>query len=97
MKRKKKRRLSAPEAWAKRNAWFGKDSDLTYRAFDTHTQLIKLGVNPRTKLYYSLIDLIMFPYIIKKRNKLTKEKKIIINNFLKVYNQNSSLKYISIA
>ena len=35
--------------------------------------------------------------IIKKRNKLTKEKKIIINNFLKVYNQNSSLKYISIA
>ena len=35
--------------------------------------------------------------IIKKKNKLTKEKKIIINNFLKVYNQNSSLKYISIA
>ena len=29
MKRKKKRRLSDPEAWAKRNAWFGKDSDLT--------------------------------------------------------------------
>ena len=53
--------------WAKRNAWFGNDNDLTYRAFDTHTQLIKLGVNPRTKLYYSLIDLIMFPYIIKKR------------------------------
>ena len=55
------------EKWAKRNVWFGKDNDLTYRAFDTHTQLIKLRVNPRTKLYYSLIDLIMFPYIIKKR------------------------------
>jgi len=67
MKRKKKRRLSDPEAWAKRNAWFGKDSDLTYRAFETHTQLTKLRVNPSTKLYYSLIDLIMFPYLIKKR------------------------------
>ena len=67
MKRKKKRRLSDPEAWAKRNVWFGKDKDLTFRAFETHAQLIKLRVNPRTKLYYSLIDLIMFPYIIKKR------------------------------
>ena len=55
------------EGWAKRNVWFGKDNDLTYRAFETHAQLIKLRVNPRTKLYYSLIDLIMFPYIIKKR------------------------------
>ena len=55
------------EAWAKRNVWFGKDNNLTYRAFETHAQLIKLRVNPRTKLYYSLIDLIMFPYIIKKR------------------------------
>ena len=71
MKRKKKRKLRGPdpkaEAWAKRNVWFGKDNDLTYRAFETHTQLTKLRVNPSTKLYYSLIDLIMFPYIIKKR------------------------------
>ena len=71
MKRKKKIKLRGPdskaETWAKRNVWFGKDNDLTYRAFETHAQLTKLRVNPRTKLYYSLIDLIMFPYIIKKR------------------------------
>ena len=71
MKITKKRQLRGPdskaEAWAKRNVWFGKDNDLTYRAFETHAQLTKLRVNPRTKLYYSLIDLIMFPYIIKKR------------------------------
>jgi hypothetical protein len=69
MKRKKKRKLRGPdpkaEAWAKRNVWFGKDNDLTYRAFETHARLTKLRVNPRTKLYYSLIDLIMFPHIIK--------------------------------
>ena len=35
--------------------------------------------------------------VIKYKNEITKEKKIIINNFLKIYNQNSSLKYISIA
>ena len=35
--------------------------------------------------------------IIKKKEKLTKEEKEIINNLLKIYNHNSSLKYISIA
>tara|TARA_B100000586_G_scaffold267780_1_gene243076 strand:- start:11 stop:1843 length:1833 start_codon:yes stop_codon:yes gene_type:complete len=34
--------------------------------------------------------------IIKKRNKFSKEKKNIINNYLKIYNNHSSLKYISI-
>ena len=35
--------------------------------------------------------------IIKKKEKLSKEEKEIINNLLKIYNHNSSLKYISIA
>ena len=35
--------------------------------------------------------------IIKKKEKLSKEEKAIINNLLKIYNHNSSLKYISIA
>ena len=69
MKRKKKRKLRGPdpkaEAWAERNVWFGEDTDLTFTAFKTHIKLIKLRVNPSTNLYYSLIDLIMAPHIIK--------------------------------
>ena len=69
MKRKKKRKLRGPdskaETWAKRNVWFGKDDDLTFTAFRTHKDLIDLRVRPSTNLYYSLIDLIMAPHIIK--------------------------------
>ena len=31
------------------------------------------------------------------KNKIKKEEKKIINNYLRIYNQSSSLKYISIA
>jgi len=69
MKRKKKRKLIGPnskaEAWAKRNVWFGKDTTATFLAFKTHRDLIDLRVRPSTNLYYSLIDLIMAPHIIK--------------------------------
>ena len=69
MKITKKRKLRGPdskaETWAKRNVWFGEDTDLTFTAFKTHIKLIKLRVNPSTNLYYSLIDLIMAPHIIK--------------------------------
>ena len=68
MKRKKKRKLRGPkkaEAWTKRNVWFGKDNDLTFTAFKTHKDLTDLRVRPSTNLYYSLIDLIMAPQIIK--------------------------------
>jgi len=68
-KRKKKRKLRGPnskaEAWAKRNVWFGKDTTATFLAFETHRDLIDLRVRPSTNLYYSLIDLIMAPHIIK--------------------------------
>ena len=53
------------EAWAKRNAWFGKDTTATFLAFKTHEDLVNLRVKPSINLYYSLIDLIMAPQIIK--------------------------------
>ena len=53
------------EAWAKRNVWFGKDRTATFLAFETHEDLVNLRVRPSTNLYYSLIDLIMAPHIIK--------------------------------
>ena len=77
------------EAWAKRNVWFGEDTDLTFTAFKTHIKLIKLRVNPSTNLYYSLIDLIMAPHIIKwKRSHLSPLQKRIAKKFgvpLKAY------------
>ena len=93
MKRKKKRKLRGPdpkaEAWAKRNVWFGEDTDLTFTAFETHIKLIKLRVNPSTNLYYSLIDLIMAPHIIKwNRSHLSPLQKRIAKKFgvpLKAY------------
>ena len=53
------------EAWAKRNAWFGKDTTTTLLAFKTHDDLVNLRVRPSTNLYYSLIDMIMEPHLIK--------------------------------
>ena len=47
------------ERWAQRNQWFGKNKTLTYLAFETHESLINLKINPRSNLYYSLIDMIM--------------------------------------
>jgi|TARA_R110001583_G_scaffold42170_2_gene134125 hypothetical protein len=61
MKKKKVKFKSDPKAekWAQRNYWFGKNKTLTYLAFDIHKDLIKLKVNPRSNLYYNLIDVIM--------------------------------------
>ena len=47
------------QKWAKRNHWFGTNKKLTYLAFETHESLINLKINPRSDLYYSLIDMIM--------------------------------------
>ena len=61
MKKKKVKFKSDPKAekWAQRNYWFGKNKTLTYLAFDTHTELVNLGISTRSKLYYNLIDIIM--------------------------------------
>ena len=60
------------EKWAERNSWFGKHKGLTYLAFDTHEELIDLGISPRSKLYYNLIDMVMHLFLSKnaklKRN-----------------------------
>ena len=48
------------EAWADKNDWFGKDSAMTYTAFDYHKKLTEHeGFDPNTDEYYAEIDKIM--------------------------------------
>ena len=45
------------EAWAEENEWFGKDSAMTYTAFDLHRKLTEEeGIDPRSDEYYTEID-----------------------------------------
>ncbi len=45
------------EAWAEKNDWFGKDSAMTYTAFDYHKKLTEQeGFDPNTDEYYAEID-----------------------------------------
>ena len=45
------------EAWAEDNEWFGKDSAMTYTAFDLHRKLTEEeGIDPRSDEYYKEID-----------------------------------------
>ena len=45
------------EEWADRNEWFGKDSAMTYTAFDLHKKLTeKEGFDPQSDEYYAEID-----------------------------------------
>ena len=45
------------EAWADKNEWFGKDSAMTYTAFDLHKKLVdEEGFDPHSDEYYSEID-----------------------------------------
>jgi len=45
------------EAWAEKNAWFGKDNAMTYTAFDYHKKLTEdEGFDPKTDDYYAEID-----------------------------------------
>ena len=45
------------EAWAEENEWFGKDSAMTYTAFDLHRKLTEEeGIDPRSDEYYAEID-----------------------------------------
>jgi len=45
------------EAWAENNDWFGKDSAMTYTAFDLHRKLTEEeGIDPRSEEYYAEID-----------------------------------------
>jgi hypothetical protein len=45
------------EDWASRNTWFGKDTAMTYTAFDIHKKLTEEeGYDPQSDEYYSEID-----------------------------------------
>ena len=45
------------EEWAENNEWFGKDSAMTYTAFDLHRKLTEEeGIDPRSEEYYKEID-----------------------------------------
>jgi len=45
------------EAWASKNAWFGKDKAMTYTAFDLHKTLVdEEGYDPKSDEYYTEID-----------------------------------------
>ena len=45
------------EEWAEKNVWFGKDSAMTYTAFDLHKKLVEEeGFDPKSDDYYSEID-----------------------------------------
>jgi len=63
MKKKKNKGEPKAEKWAAMNPWFGKHKGLTYLAFDTHEELVELGISTRSKLYYNLIDMVIFLFI----------------------------------
>ena len=45
------------EAWSERNTWFGKDTAMTYTAFDLHKTLTETeGYDPSSDEYYAEID-----------------------------------------
>ena len=44
------------EAWSEKNTWFGKDSAMTYTAFDLHKTLTDQGYDPSSDEYYAEID-----------------------------------------
>ena len=45
------------EEWAEKNEWFGKDSAMTYTAFDLHKKLVdEQGYDPKSDEYYAAID-----------------------------------------
>src|SRR6056300_1490067 len=45
------------EEWASKNTWFGKDTAMTYTAFDLHKKLTEEeGYDPQSDEYYSEID-----------------------------------------
>ena len=44
------------EAWSEKNSWFGKDTAMTYTAFDLHQKLTDEGFDPSSDEYYAEID-----------------------------------------
>ena len=44
------------EAWSEKNTWFGKDTAMTYTAFDLHQKITDEGYDPSSDEYYAEID-----------------------------------------
>lgn len=44
------------ESWAKENAWFGSDDEMTAYALGLHNKLVKQGVDPKSDEYYEAIN-----------------------------------------
>ena len=44
------------EAWSDKNTWFGKDTAMTYTAFDLHQKITDEGYDPSSDEYYAEID-----------------------------------------
>jgi len=71
------------EAWAEKNEWFGKDSAMTYTAFDYHKKLTENeGFDPNSEEYYTEIDKRMrldFPHKfgVKESQEPTKTTQIV--------------------
>ena len=71
------------EAWAEKNTWFGKDSAMTYTAFDYHKKLTEgEGFDPNSDEYYAEIDKRMrldFPHKfgVKESQEPTKTTQIV--------------------
>ena len=43
-------------SWQERNAWFGKDTEMTSAALGLHQKLVDSGMNPQSDEYYQRID-----------------------------------------
>jgi len=71
------------ETWAEKNEWFGKDSAMTYTAFDYHKKLTEgEGFDPNSDEYYTEIDKRMrldFPHKfgVKESQEPTKTTQIV--------------------
>jgi len=66
------------EDWAVKNNWFGKDSAMTYTAFDLHKKLVEdEGFDPKSDEYYDEIDKrirLEFPHKFATKDTVTTER-----------------------
>jgi len=44
------------ELWQSKNAWFGKDEEMTSLALGLHEKLVRNGIDPTSDMYYHRID-----------------------------------------
>ncbi|XRB03684.1 kinesin motor domain-containing protein [Pycnococcus provasolii] len=66
-------------AWAQRNPWFGRDQEMTQRAYAEHDRLVgRLGVDPTSDEYYAAIEeavMATFPHKFPPPSKQAKQRR----------------------